>query len=60
MLFKINLNILKTGYGDIVPNTVFEAIFVTLTMLMANAFFSYFVGSVTQILADIHRKDVKF
>jgi hypothetical protein len=48
------------GYGDIVPKTVAEGVFVTMAMVVGSGLYAYIIGEVCGILANIDEATSEF
>lgn len=48
------------GYGDIIPNTTFEKIFVTVNTLICCGVFGYAINTIGAIVREIALKEAAF
>lgn len=55
VLFQ-EINYLKVGYGDMVPQTNIEKILSIIIMILGIAFFSYIMGNFTDVLSSYEKK----
>ena len=48
------------GYGDIIPTTDLERVFVTCSALIGASIYAYMVGAVCGIVASMNESNTKF
>ena len=58
-IYRVITTLTTVGYGDIVPYTILEKIFSLVVMILGVGFYSYTIGNLSSILANIDRRDQK-
>eukprot|EP00930_Biecheleria_cincta_P035403 TRINITY_DN2434_c0_g4_i1.p1 TRINITY_DN2434_c0_g4~~TRINITY_DN2434_c0_g4_i1.p1 ORF type:complete len:748 (-),score=144.23 TRINITY_DN2434_c0_g4_i1:36-2279(-) len=52
-LYWAVMTLTTVGYGDIIPTTVQERLYVMFAMMIGSAFFGYVIGCITSVITDM-------